>query len=417
MARISPLPEMPALSGRERVLTIVMALENNLYPQDPRPRNEAEELVAGGHEVIVLAPRGPAQPKRELVNGVAVKRYKLPRAGGARGIVFEYLVAIVQLTRHLMAELLRGADVVHLHNPPDLLFPVGAVARAMRRTVIFDHHDLTPELFEQKFGGGGWRAAVLRWCERMTMRVATVVISANESHRRVAIQRGGVDPARIVVVRNAPRADTLASEVVTRTGALANPRLCYVGSLSFQDGVRILPEILRRLCDAGVEPCLSLVGDGPELATIKRLAEEHDVLNRIDFMGWVSHQQVPHTIEQADICLDVAACTPLNHRSTMIKIGEYMAAARPIVTFDLQESRYTADDCALYVACGDLDGYCSSILQLCADEHLRATMSERALQRVRDMTWERSAECLRGAYALACGASSTEAAMVTAVGI
>ena len=383
-----------------------MALENNPYPQDVRVRSEAEELVADGHDVVVLAPRGVAQPAAETVNGVRVKRYRLPAAAGAdgaagaAGIVVEYIVAVVQLTLRLLAELLRGADVVHLHNPPDLLFPLGGLARVTGRAVIFDHHDLAPELFEQKFGSG-WPALILRWCERMTMRVAHLVIAANESHRRVAIKRGHVDQEHVVVVRNAPRKDTISTGPLTREGVLKSPRLCYVGSLGRQDGVTILPEILERLCRSGSEPVLSLVGDGPELSTVKRLAEDHNVLDRIEFMGQISHDQVPRIIEQADICLDVAPCTPLNHQSTMIKIGEYLAAGRPIVTFALDETRYTANDCALYAACDDIDDFCRSITRLCEDEDMRATLSAQALERAREMTWEHSADRLRYAYALA----------------
>jgi glycosyltransferase involved in cell wall biosynthesis len=377
-----------------------MALENNPYPQDVRVRNEAEALVADGHHVVVLAPRGPGQPRAETVNGVHVKRYRLPAGARVGGIVVEYIVALVQLTLRLLAELCRGADVIHLHNPPDLLFGVAGLTRVMDKAVIFDHHDLAPELFEQKFGSG-LPAVVLRWCERMTMRVAHVVIAANESHRRVAIQRGHVDRERVVVVRNAPREDTIATAPRTREGVLRSPRLCYVGSLGSQDGVRILPKILERLCRAGLEPVLDLVGDGPELERIRSLARRHDVLDRIQFIGQVSHDQVPGIIEAADICLDVAPCTALNHQSTMIKIGEYLAAGRPIVTFALQETHYTAGDCALYAACDDLEDFCGSIMRLCADEGLRAILSAQALERAREMTWEHSTERLRHAYALA----------------
>jgi glycosyltransferase involved in cell wall biosynthesis len=385
-----------------RPLKVVMALENNPYPQDVRVRNEAEALVADGHHVVVLAPRGAGQARAETVNGVHVKRYRLPAGAGAGGIVVEYILAVVQLTLRLLAELYRGADVVHLHNPPDLLFGVGGLARALGRVVIFDHHDLAPELFEEKFGSG-LPALILRWCERLTMRVAHVVIAANESHRRVAIQRGHVDRKRVVVVRNAPRENTIATAPSTRKGALASPRLCYVGSLGSQDGVRILPEILARLCHSGLEPVLDLVGEGPELATIRRLAQEHHVLDRIRFIGQAPHDQVPQIIEASDICLDVAPCTPLNHQSTMIKIGEYLAAGRPIVSFALQETRYTAGDCAEYAACDDLDDFCGSIMRLCADEGVRAELSARALGRAGEITWEHSAERLHRAYALATG--------------
>jgi glycosyltransferase involved in cell wall biosynthesis len=377
-----------------------MALENYPYPQDVRVRSEAEELVADGHDVLVLAPQGVSQPRAETLNGVRVKRYRLPAAAGAAGIVVEYIVAVAQLTLRLTGEVLRGADVVHLHNPPDLLFHVGGLARVMGRVVIFDHHDLAPELFEQKFGGG-WPASILRWCERMMMRVAHIVIAANESHRRVAIQRGRVDPKRVVVVRNAPREDTIAREPRTREGVLRRPRLCYVGSLASQDGVTILPEILGRLWRSGSEPVLGIVGNGPELSRIRRLAEEHDVLDRIEFMGHVAHDQIPRIIGEADICLDVAPCTPLNDQSTMIKIGEYLAAGRPIVTFALDETRYTAGECALYAAPDDIEDFCTSITRLCDDEALRSTLSAQALARARELTWEHSADCLRYTYALA----------------
>jgi glycosyltransferase involved in cell wall biosynthesis len=383
-------------------MRIVMALENNPYPQDVRVRREAEQLVADGHHVTVLAPRRDGQPRRESVNGIRVERYWLPDLDGAAGIVLEYVVAVAQLTLRLLWALLRGADVIHLHNPPDLFFPVGYVARLMGRVVIFDHHDLAPELFEQKFGGG-WPASVLRWCERMTMRVASVVVAANESHRLVAIQRGDRDRSRVVVVRNAPCESTIASAPSTRPGQLASPRLCYVGSLGSQDGVTLLPEILATLRDDGYDPQLSVVGDGPELLRIKRLAAGHRVLDRIEFTGHVAHDDVPKIIEAADICLDVAPCTPLNHQSTMIKIGEYLAAGRPIVTFELRETRHTAGDCALYVAGGDLAAYCSSIARLCEDEYLRAALSARALERAREVTWEHSIERLRETYGLVSG--------------
>lgn len=380
-------------------MKIVMALENNPYPQDVRVRNEAEELAASGHEVVVLAPRGTAQPSRDIVRGVRVKRYRLPTAASAAGILVEYLVAVAQLTPRLLAELLRGADAVHLHNPPDLLFPVGWVARAMGRVVVFDHHDLSPELFEQKFGNG-WPAVILRWCELMTMRVSQVIIAANVSHRTVAVERGGVKPEQVVIVRNAPRENTIAGAPRSRRGQLRSPRLCYVGSLGSQDGVTILPEILERLCRDGWEPLLSVVGDGPELLAIKRLAEKRDVLDRFTFLGHVSHDRIPQIIEGADICLDVAPCTSLNHQSTMIKIGEYLAGGRPIVTFALDETHYTAGDCALYAAGNDLDSFCSMITRLCDDESLREGMSAQALERAREMTWERSAEQLSRAYDL-----------------
>ena len=47
---------------------------------------------------------------------------------------------------------------------------------------------------------------MLQW-ERATFRTADVVISTNESFRRIAIARGGKAPEDVFVVRSAPRLD------------------------------------------------------------------------------------------------------------------------------------------------------------------------------------------------------------------
>jgi glycosyltransferase involved in cell wall biosynthesis len=378
---------------------VVMALENFSYPQDVRVRCEAQELVAAGYAVTVLAPRAKGQTGRERVDGVAVRRYRLPTPPGASGIVLEYLIAFLQLSLLLVDELRKGAQVVHLHNPPDLLFPVAWLARALGRAVVFDHHDLAPELYEQKFGGG-MPAGVLRWCERMTMRTAHVVISANESHRSLAISRGGVDPESVVVVRNGPREATIVSEPRVLGGVITDPRLCFVGALGTQDGVSTLPEVLHRLRSKGLSPTLTIVGDGPEEATIRGRAAELGVLEDMEFTGRVPHDEVPGLIGRSDICLDVAPCSPLNHRSTMIKIGEYLAAGRPVVTFALEETRRTAGDCALYAPDGNLEVLCEMIARLCEDPELRLALAREGLERVRELTWERSAERLLHAYGL-----------------
>ena len=414
-APVSITPSEPAdAEGQDRGgpggrhLRVVMALENNPYPQDPRVCGEAEELAADGHDVLVLAPRRSGQPRTETIRGVRVSRFRVPEVGGAAGIVLEYTVAMVVLSLRLVAELLRGADVVHFHNPPDLLFPVGGLARLMGRAVIFDHHDLAPELFEEKYGMR-WAAAILRWCERMTVSVASVVISTNDSYRRVAIERDGMAEERVVVVRNAPREALIARSPSTRPGALRSPRLCYVGSLDRQDGVSQLPAIIERLCKRGSQPSLTVVGDGPERETIARLAREHGVSDRIELVGFVAPAEVPGFIQAADICLDVALGTPLNHKSTMMKIGEYLAAGRPIVAFALDETRYTAQGCAVIVEHEDLDSFCDAVLALCGDEHMRTSLSARGLERAREISWEKSAANLRHAYALAAASAPVTA--------
>jgi glycosyltransferase involved in cell wall biosynthesis len=380
---------------------LAMLLENNPYPQDVRVRSEAESLARAGHEVTVIAPRAEGQPRRERVAGVWVRRFDLPDAGGSKlGFVGEYLIANFWLYVGGIVELLRGAEVVHFHNPPDTLFGVGFLARLLGREVVFDHHDLAPELFEAKFGSGSVVTA-LRQCERLTFRSSTLVLAANESHRDVAIERGGVAPERVAIVRNGPPPAAYAEVSDGRDGQLEDPRLLFLGSMESQDGVDSLPALLERLTeDHGLGGAtLTCVGEGSRRAPLEATFAAAGLGERVRFTGRVPHAEVPALLAEADICLDPAPCTPLNERSTMIKIAEYMAARRPVVAFPLLETRRTAGDAVAFAERDDLDSFAAQIARLAAAPERRAELTQRGAERATTLSWEESEKVLLGAYA------------------
>ena len=52
------------------------------YPADPRPRREAEALVAEGMQVDMICLKDSSESKQEIVNGVNVYRLPLKRKRG-----------------------------------------------------------------------------------------------------------------------------------------------------------------------------------------------------------------------------------------------------------------------------------------------------------------------------------------------
>ena len=235
----------PGPSVRPRV---TMLLENNPFPEDVRVRDEAQSLVAAGYEVRVIAPRGARQDRTEQLDGVTVERYWLPMSetGGMGGLLAEYIVAHAQLFVRGTRSLVRGADFLHSHNPPDTLFPLAIAGRRLHRRVVFDQHDLFPSLFEERFGRGPlWRIA--DFANRMMIRNADLVLVTNGTHLEHARRRRRPG-TQIVLVRNGPRQSTVSARPpAIRPGRLIDPRLVYVGALEPQDGVRQLPQVLERL--------------------------------------------------------------------------------------------------------------------------------------------------------------------------
>jgi glycosyltransferase involved in cell wall biosynthesis len=390
---------MDAWSRRSR--RVVMLLENHSYPADVRVRSEAETLSRSGYLVKVIAPRAPGEPGSERIHEVEVSRYRLPpQRASATGLLAEYFVANFQLYLRALRELLRGTRVLHIHNPPDTLFPVAWAARLIGSQVVFDHHDLAPELFAAKFGSQSTiMLRALRFMERRTMRSASHVLAANESHRAVAINRGGVTPGAVTIVRNGPRLAAL-EDSVPRPGCLREPRLVFVGSMAVQDGVEDLADIVSELEHRyGVYAQLTIVGDGPSRAVLASRCRELGIAARARFTGQVAPEQIPALLAAADICLDPAPCNPLNHCSTMVKVAEYLAAGRPVVAYRLRETVHTAGEVALLAGCGDRAEFVEHIARLAGDEELRAELGRRGRERARDLTWEQSEQALMSAYA------------------
>lgn len=374
-----------------------MLLENEPYPQDVRVRSEAEALAGSGHQVTVYAPRSPGQPRREVVGRVRVRRYWLPPAReDVGGFLLEYGAAHVQLLIGALRELVRDVEVVHLHNPPDTLFPIGRAARLLRRSVVFDLHDLFPELVEAKFGRGPlWRLAA--WAERRALRSAHAVIVTNESQREAALARGKLEPDAVTVVRNGPPRAVLSARPRRREGTLSSPRLVYLGALGPQDGVLELPSLLAR---PGLRNArLTVVGDGPCRAAIEaRTARDPALSGRVDLLGRVEHARVPGLLAEADIAVDPAPCNVFNHRSTMTKIAEYLAAGLPVVAYDLLETRRTAGDAVLYARCGEPLDFAAKVVLLAGDPGLRGRLGDRGRRRAEALVWERSEEALLAVY-------------------
>lgn len=378
-----------------------MLLENNPYPQDVRVRSEAESLVAAGHSVTVIAPRAAGQPRRERVRGVDVRRFRLVDGSGtgARGFAMEYAMAFAALHLGAVRTLARGATVLHLHNPPDILFAAGALYRLTGRHVVFDHHDLFPETVTVKLGSPA-AARLATVCQRLTFAVADQVLSTNASYAEVAMTAGAKRPGDVAIVRNGPPAAWMQLPLDDRDGALDEVRLAYLGAISSQDGVGDLVPVLERLL-VGPSPTpfhLTVIGDGDARPGLERLLRERGMGDRVSFTGRVAPERVPELVLGADVCVDPAPATDVNERSTMTKIAEYLALGRPVVAHNLRETRRTAGDAALLVAPGDVDAFAHAISLLARDGELRTLLSRRARERAAALTWEHSERALLSAY-------------------
>ncbi|WP_276946511.1 glycosyltransferase family 4 protein [Haematobacter massiliensis] len=388
-----------ALKGR-KVLIIV---ENLPLPFDRRVWQEAQTLKAAGAEVAIICPTGKGyEAPYEELNGIHIYRHPLSEGNGAAGYLKEYAAALWHESRLAWRVWRRhGFDTIHGCNPPDLIFLVALQFRLLGKRYIFDHHDINPELFEAKFEKKGFFWKALVWAEWLTFKTAKVVISTNESYRRIAMERGGKKPEDVFVVRSGP--DLSRIRAVPENASLRNGRkylVGYVGVMGAQEGIDLLLESVKHLVDKGrTDIQFVLVGGGPALPELKEMATRLGVTDYVTFTGRAPDQLLLEALSTADVCVNPDRVNPMNDKSTMNKILEYMALSKPIVQFEVTEGRVSAGDSSLYAKPNDTVDFADKIEALLDDPALRDRMGAFGQERVsRDLHWGTSVAPLIAAY-------------------
>ena len=384
---------------------VLMLVENLPCPFDRRVWQEALALRGAGYEVSIICPTGKGCDKRrEVIDGIHLWRYPLPREGaGAAGYLLEYGAALVQtLVLSLRVLATRGFDVVHACNPPDLFFLIGGLYKLFGKKFVFDHHDANPELYEAKFGRKDLFYRLMLLLEKLTFRTADISIATNQSYRRIAIERGGMAPERVFVVRSGPSLERL--KVAPPVEALKKGRrylVGYVGVMGRQEGIDHLlhaaAHLVHELGRTDVQ--FGLVGGGTSLEEMKRLAKTLGVADYVTFTGRVSDGAMLAMLNTAEVCVNPDVANDMNDISTMNKVMEYMALGKPIVQFDLTEGRYSAQGASLYARRNDPVDLARRIAELLEDPARRAAMGAFGRRRVEnELEWRYEAPKLLAAY-------------------
>ena len=394
------------------------------YPNDTRVRNEAETLSDAGYSVMVVCLRKEGQPYQEVINGV--RTYRLPalelfrktpkenltflyRAWVKAKSFFGYVGEYVYFTggcffMSIYLALTRGFDAIHAHNPPDTLWLVALPWKLLGKKYVFDHHDVCPELYRSRYDAEyDFFARMLKVLEWVNLRFANVTIATNESYKEIAIHRGSRRPNTVFVVRNGPNPSRMQIPAPSaRLRAMNKCILVYVGSLNPQDGVDYLIRALGHLFHELKRDdfhCV-IIGTGDSLQDLRSLADHVKLDGHLEFTGYISDEELQQNLAAADICMDPDPASPLNNLSTWIKVMEYMAYGKAIVSFDLPETRYSARDAALYVPPNDEKAFARATAQLMDDPALRQKMGRTGRERVeKELQWSVVSRNLLAAYA------------------
>lgn len=396
---------MSVLPGRNKK-HILIIVQNLPVPFDRRVWQEATTLKKAGYKVSVICPKKKMYTNGfEILEGIYIYRYPLIYEAdkGVLGYFFEFIYCwIFSFFLSIKIYYNKPFNVIHACNPPDTYFLLSLFYRHLNVKFLFDHHDLSPEMFVAKGKKkNGFLYKCLLYLEKWTFNTADLTIAVNESHKEIAINRGGLNEKRISIVRSGPRSEW--ATIFERNESLKMGKehlVMYLGEMCEQDGVEYLIHAIKHYKENYTDNIqFVFVGAGPDKERLSAMSNGLGLNDIAYFTGRVSDAELWQFLSTATVCIDPDPLTEWSNFSTMNKIIEYMAFGCPIIAFDLLENRRSAKDAAIYVSPNNVEELSRTINSLILDKEKRNVMSKFGKERfINSLCWENSAEILIKSY-------------------
>jgi|SRR5579875_1782128 len=366
-----------------------------LYPSDPRVRRAAEALGEAGHQVDVFA---VAHDAMKAGNGRGFLRLHLLRmrrqqSGGARyafeyGAFFAWAFAWVSI---LHAR--RRYDVVYVHNMPNFLVFAGLLPKLTGAGIVLDVHDPAAELMACIRGRDlpPWLRRLVDAEERVSMSFSDAFITVNESMRR---RLSAMTRRPVTVVMNLPDPALFAPPQEPRDRE-SPAWVVYSGSVAERHGVDLVVRALALL--AGEYPSLRfrILGEGPAVEPVMRLARELAVADRVEFRGFVPNDEIPSVLNGATAGISSQREGTFGALVFSMKVAEYVALGLPVVCSGIATMRhYFSADELLFFEPGSAADLARAIRELLADPAAAEERAVRSLIKLDKLDWPGQKETL-----------------------
>ncbi len=376
----------------------------------PQPRGTpvriqriAEALADRGHRVHVVAyPYG----KGQVAASVAVHRgpgWGRP-ADDRPGPSARKLVVLDPLLTITLARTLRRLrpDVIHAHHAEGLLAAVAA-RLGMRVPIVYDAHTLiASELPSYQIGlPRGLKRSVGEHLDRVFPALCEHIVGVTQTICDWFVDEAGVPANRVSLVTNGVEFRHFQACSAPRTDT---PTIVFAGNLGPYQGIDLLVRACRQVLDRRPDARLLIIS-GSSFAPYEALARELGVLDRIDVRA-ADFETLPALLAEADVAVNPRP----NCAGIPLKLLNYLAAGRPVVSFANSAPGLRHGETAWLVEDGDSGGLGRGILTLLADRDMAERLGERGRRHVEaHHTWDRMGRLTEDVYRDVIGRGRTTA--------
>jgi glycosyltransferase involved in cell wall biosynthesis len=381
------------------------------FPPDPRVANEAISLIENGHQVFLFCLNYHAQPAKETIQKIEVRRYTsnkiLYKLSALVYTIPIYSIVLSKKIKHFLVH--NSIDIVHIH---DIQIAAAAfkAAQKLQLKVTLDLHENRPEIMKfyphlQKFPGN-YLISSTKWKakEEQFVKKANAVVVVTEEAKNELIQRVKLNSNSIIVVPNTVHKNYVEHAKIQHH-ILNKYRnhfvILYIGDTGLRRGLQTAIESVSTLKNTIENLKLVIVGSNTSDTILKQQVASLEIENFVDFEGWQNEQLLPSYIKASTICISPLHRN-LHHDTTYAnKIFQYMSFARPLLVSDAisQKNIVLKAQAGLVHKATDVSDFTEKVLKLYANLVLANKLGENGKTFIEnEFNWEKTSHELIAYY-------------------
>lgn len=329
-----------------------------------------KRIAARGHVVTLLCSGFPGAPKREVIDGIQVVRC------GSRNtfnfhVPFRYLM---RLRRQSFDVVVDDLNKIPFFTPLFVRRPLVTIIHHLFGKTIFSEVSLFPALY-------------VALSERMALfvykRTPTAIVS--ESTKNEMLSHGFSEESLFIV----PNCVDPARYRFLQGEKLSSPIIGYLGRLKKYKSVEDLLFAFAIVLKEVPQVRLQIVGEGDAREMLERIARKTDIAPKVDFLGYVSHEEKIRYLSQMKFVVNTSA-----KEGWGVTVMEANACGVPVIASDVPGLRDSVLDgkTGLLYEYGNVEQLAQKMMLLLRDDALCSRLSGEAVQWAGSFDWERSAD-------------------------
>jgi glycosyltransferase involved in cell wall biosynthesis len=360
----------------------------------------AETLARRGHDVHVITyhlGETPPQVPFTIHRTPPITTYQRTSPGPSYG----KLLMLNPLLAAKVSQVLQQHDIqlIHAHHYEGLL--VARLAQLWsKHPLVYDAHTLLES--ELPFYGLGLPKAMKRslgrWLDRLLPQQATHITTVTEAIRCKLIHHAKIAPEQVTMVSNGVEWEQFATAPGGRSIARRGQKtLVFSGNLASYQRIDLLLRAFREVLNERQDVRLHIISDSP-FDEYEMLVNTLEIQQHIDLLQ-ADFEDLPQRLAAADVALNPRTeCDGIP-----LKLLNYMAAGKAIVSFEGSANGLTHRETGWVVENENTSGFSRAILHLLENPKLAQDLGMNARQRViSEHTWDKTAERCEAVYQQLC---------------